>query len=158
MLRNTVLALTLVLGTAGVALASQYPIDGIPELIPQKEAAALKDAGVATTQALLDKAATPKDRKALAKATKIPEPRLRAIVDGADLMRVRGIGPKMVRLLGHLKVKTIADLRKQDAAKLAAALDKAKPKLEADLKEKLPEKEMFSDWIAQAKALPVVVK
>jgi predicted flap endonuclease-1-like 5' DNA nuclease len=158
MLRNTVLALVLVLGTAGVAQASHYPIDGVPELIPEKDAAALKAAGVATTQALLDKAATPKDRKALAKATKIPDTRLRAMVEGADLMRVQGIGPKMVRLLGHLKVKTIAELRKQDPAKLAAALDKSKPKLEADLKEKLPDQALFAGWIAQAKQLPIVVK
>jgi predicted flap endonuclease-1-like 5' DNA nuclease len=158
MLRATLLTVTLVLGTAGVAVASQYPIDGIPELVPEKEAAALKAAGVATTQELLDKGATPKGRMELAKAAKLDAKRLRTIVDAADLMRVKGIGPKMVRLLGHLKVKTLADLKKQDPAKLAKALDKAKAKLEPDLKEKLPDQTMFGDWIGQAKGLPTLVK
>jgi len=158
MLRATVLTLTLVLGTAGVALASQYPIDGIPELVPEKEAAALKAAGATTTQELLDKGATPAGRKELAKAAKLDAKRLRTFVDAADLMRVKGIGPKMVRLLGHLKVTTLAALKKQNAGKLVKALDKAKPTLEQDLKEKLPDEATFGDWIGQAKALPKLVK
>jgi DNA polymerase/3'-5' exonuclease PolX len=152
------LSLSLLLAAAGLARASQYPIDGIPDLIPAAEASQLKSGGVATTQDLLDKGATARQRKDLAKATKIGEKKLRTLVDAADLMRIRGVGPKMVRLLGHLKVKSLADLRKADPEKLAAALEKARPKLDADLKEKLPEKGMFADWIAQAKALPVLVK
>ncbi len=158
MLRHMVLTLAFVLGSATAALASPYPIEGIPDLIPEKDAAALKAAGVPTTQALLEKCGTAKGRTEVAKASKLDAKKLKLLVDAADLMRVRGIGPKMVRLLGHLKVKTLADLTKQDPAKLATALDKAKPKLEADLKEKLPDKDMFADWIAQAKALPPIVK
>jgi predicted flap endonuclease-1-like 5' DNA nuclease len=158
MLRATVLSLSLVLGAAGPALASPYPVDGIPELIPAAEAAQLKAAGVATTQALLEKGATPKGRVDLAKAAKLAAKRVRELVDASDLMRVRGIGPKMVRLLGTLKVRTLAELRGQDPAKLAANVQKSRAKLDADLKEKLPEKEMFSDWIAQAKALSPIVK
>ena len=158
MLRSTLLAVTLVLGTASLALASEYPIDGIPELIPLADATALKVAGVATTQGLLDKGATAKARQELAKAARLEEKKLREYIDAADLMRVKGIGPKMVRLLGQVKVSTLAALKKQNAAKLAAAVEKAKPNLEADLKEKLPDKATFKGWIDQAKKLKTIVK
>jgi len=158
MFRSTVIAFALVLGSATAAFGSHYPIDGIPDLIPQPEAAKLKAAGVDTTEALLTKGATAKSRKELAKASQLNGKRLRAIIDAADLMRVAGIGPKMVRLLGQMKVHTTAQLKRQVAAKLAAAVEKARPKLAADLKEKLPDKETLGNWINQAKKLPVAVR
>ena len=69
MLRTTVMALSLVLVATGVGRASPYPVDGIPELIPDADAQKLKAGGVKTTQELLDKGATAKLRKELAKAT-----------------------------------------------------------------------------------------
>jgi predicted flap endonuclease-1-like 5' DNA nuclease len=158
MIRSTVIALAFLLGTAGLAFGSHYPIDGIPELIPAADAAKLKAAGITTTEALLAKGATAKARKALAKSSQVTEKRLRQFIDAADLMRVAGIGPKMVRLLGVVKVHTQAQLKRQVAAKLAAAVERAKPKLAADLKEKLPDKVTLGDWIAQAKKLPAAVK
>jgi len=127
-------------------------------VIPAADAEALKAAGVTTTEVLLEKAGAAKARKELAAATKLDEKKLRQYVDAADLLRVRGIGPKMVRLLGKVKVATIADLKKQNGKKLAAAMEKAKPTLDADLKEKLPDQTTLTDWIAQAKKLKAVVK
>jgi hypothetical protein len=158
MLRSILLTVAFLLGTASLASGSTYAIDNVPGLISKDEAEALKAAGVTTTQALLDKGATAKARKELAASAKLDEKKLRQFVDAADLLRVSGIGPKMVRLLGHVKVITITDLKKQNAAKLVAAVEKAKPTLEADLKEKLPDKTTFADWIGQAKKLKAVVK
>jgi predicted flap endonuclease-1-like 5' DNA nuclease len=158
MLRSTLLTVALLLGAAPLAFASTYSIENVPGVIPQADAEALKAAGVTTTQSLLDKAATAKARKELAATTKLDEKKLREYVDAADLLRVRGIGPKMVRLLGKVKVITIADLKKQNGAKLAAAMEKARPTLDADLKEKLPDKATLTDWIGQAKKLKAVVK
>ena len=158
MLRSTLLTMALLLGTTAPALASTYSIENVHGVIPLDDANALKAAGVATTQVLLEKAGMPKERKELAAATKLDEKKLKHYVDAADLLRVNGIGPKMVRLLGKMKVVTIADLKKQNGKKLAAALEKARPTLDADLKEKLPDKTTLTDWIAQAKKLKAVVK
>jgi predicted flap endonuclease-1-like 5' DNA nuclease len=158
MLRLTLLTVAFLLGPASPALGSTYSIDNVPGVISPAEAEVLKAAGIITTEGLLDKAATAKSRKELATATKLDEKKLRQFVDAADLLRVRGIGPKMVRLLGHVKVTTIADLKKQNGAKLATAIEKAKPTLEADLKEKLPDKATLTDWIGQAKKLKMLVK
>lgn len=158
MLRSTLLTVAFLLGTASVAFGSTYSIENVVGVIPKEDADALKAAGVATTQALLEKAGTAKARKELAAATKLDEKKLLQYVDAADLMRVNGIGPKMVRLLAKVKVVKIADLKKQSGKKLAAAMEKAKPTLDADLKEKLPDGATLTDWIAQAKKLKVVVK
>ena len=136
MLRSTLLTVAFLLGTAGPAFASTYSIENVHGVIPAADAEALKAAGVTTTQVLLEKAGTAKGRKELAAATKLDEAKLRQYVDAADLLRVNGIGPKMVRLLGKVKVVTIGDLKKQNGKKLAAAMEKAKPTLDADLKEK----------------------
>ena len=158
MLRSTLLTVAFLLGTAAPAFASTYSIENVHGVIPADDANALKAAGVTTTQVLLEKAGTPKARKELAAATKLDEAKLQQYVNAADLLRVNGIGPKMVRLLGKVKVTTIADLKKQNGKKLAASMEKAKPTLDADLKEKLPDKTTLTDWIAQAKKLKSVVK
>jgi len=144
--------------SASAAFASSYPIDGVEPLIQPNEAKALSAAGVTTTQALVERGATPKARKELATTTRIPEKRLLQLVHMADLMRVSGIGPKMVRLLGKAGIATLSDLAKQDGAKLAASIEKLRPSLDSDLKEKLPDKETLSHWIGQAKALKPLVK
>jgi predicted flap endonuclease-1-like 5' DNA nuclease len=158
MLRSALLTMAFLLGTAAPALASTYSIENVHGVIPADDANALKAAGVTTTQVLLEKAATPKERKELAAATKLDEKKLKQYVDAADLLRVSGIGPKMVRLLSKVKVTTTADLKKQSGKKLAAAMEKAKPTLDADLKEKLPDQTTLADWIKQAKKLKPVVK
>lgn len=158
MLRSTLLTVAFLLGTAAPAFASTYSIENVHGVIPKDDADALKAAGITTTQVLLEKAATPKARKELAEKTKLDEKKLAQYVDAADLLRVNGIGPKMVRLLGKVKVAKLADLKKQNGAKLAAAMEKARPNLDADLKEKLPDKTTLADWIKQAKKLKPVVK
>src|SRR5947209_1497408 len=91
---------------AGTALASPYPISEI-KAINEAQAASLKQAGVETTDQLLEKAATAKDRAALAKSTKIPVKTLYAWAKASDLMRIPGVGPEAVLLLAEGKVDTV---------------------------------------------------
>ena len=63
--------LTLTL-SPGAALASHYAIGDVPTLISAGDADKLKKGGVSTTEEMLLKAATAKDRKALAKASGLP--------------------------------------------------------------------------------------
>lgn len=154
--------LTLLVGLAvvaflsGTALASHYAVADVPSLITAPDAAKLAKAGVGTTEELLQKAAKPKDRKTLAKASGLSAGAVLDLARRCDLLRIKGIGPEMVLLLEAAGVKTAADLSKKEAAALtteAAQANKAKK-----ITEKPPTEPQFQDWIDQAKKLPVVIE
>ena len=105
---------------------------------------------------MLLKAAKPKDRKALAKASGLPPATIMAIARRCDLLRIKGVGPEMVLLLEAAGVKTSADLAKQGAPGLTAAADQANKTKK--ITEKPPTEPQFQDWIDQAKQLPVVIE
>jgi len=149
-------AAALVLAVSGAARASNYALEEIPQAIPAPEAAKLKTAGVPTTFALLEKAGDAKARKTLARETKIPEKTLEAWAMMADLLRVKGIGPDVARLLTAAGVKTVAQLKTADATKLNDEIGKANSK--QHLSENPPSLEHLQAWIAQAGSLPIVLK
>ena len=149
-------ALLVVGALAAPAAASNYALEEIPQAIPAADAAKLKAAGVPTTFALLEKAADTRSRKSLAKETKISERMLEGWVQMADVLRVKGIGPDVARLLAAVGVKTVAQLRGSDATKLEADILKVNEK--AQLSKNPPSKEHLAAWIGQAKELPIVLK
>src|SRR5205085_14566 len=100
-----------------VLFLSPYALVDIPQSIPAADAERLKGAGVITTDDLLAKAATPAGRKELARAAKLDAKQLQAYVEMADLLRISGVGPEMVRLFGAARVHTTAELGKQDPQK-----------------------------------------
>ena len=96
-----VLSVAVVLGAFALsAHASNYALEEIPQAIPAADAGKLKAQGIGTTFQLLEKAGDAKARKELAKAAKIPEKTLESWVQMADVMRVKGVGPDVTRLLG----------------------------------------------------------
>lgn len=139
-----------------IARASNYELQEIPQAIPPAEAAKLKAAGVTTTFALLEKGGEPPARRALAKQTRIPEKVLEGWIQMADLLRVKGIGPDVARLLAAVGVHTVAQLKISDAQRLADDILKANEK--QHLSENPPSKEHLDAWIVQAKDLPIVLK
>jgi predicted flap endonuclease-1-like 5' DNA nuclease len=139
----------------GVAHASNYALEEIPQAIPAAEAQKLKTAGVTTTFALLEKAAEPKDRKSLARTTKIAEKTLEAWAQMADLLRVRGIGPDVARLLAAAGVHTVAQLKTANASALSDEIVKVNSK--QHLSENPPSMEHLQAWIQQAQTLPIVL-
>lgn len=148
-------ALTLQL-FVGSAFASHYPVTEIPTLIGTAQAAKLSKAGIATTEDLLQKAATAKDRKTLAKASGLSNTAVMDLARRCDLLRIKGVGPEMVLLLEAAGVKTVADLSKKEAPALAAAADQANKAKK--ITEKPPTEPQFQDWIDQAKQLPAVIE
>jgi predicted flap endonuclease-1-like 5' DNA nuclease len=146
--------LALVLGQQGTALASHYAVGDIPTLISAADAEKLKKGGISTTEEMLTKGATAKDRKALAKASGLSAATLTTIARRCDLLRIKGIGPEMVLLLEAAGVKTTADLAKKEPAALTTAADAANKSKK--ITEKPPTEPQFKDWIDQAKALPPV--
>jgi predicted flap endonuclease-1-like 5' DNA nuclease len=133
-------------------MASIIDIEGIgPEI-----AGKLRNAGVRSTTALLDRAGTAKGRKELSAAIGIDESRLLQWVNHADLFRVSGIGSEYSDLLECAGVDTIPELKQRNASALYDALvstNEAKK-----LVRKLPTKEQVAGWIKQAKSLPRVVE
>jgi predicted flap endonuclease-1-like 5' DNA nuclease len=148
-------ALSFALLSARPAGASHYALTEVGRLIPPSDAEKLQKAGVETTEQLLQKGGTAKDRKALAKASGLSAGTVTTLVKHCDLLRIKGVGPEMVLLLEAAGVKSIADLAKRDAAGLAAATESANKSKK--ISEKLPTEPQLGDWIEQAKKLPGVV-
>src|SRR5262249_20069519 len=109
---------------AGAAQASNYALEEIPQAIPAADAARLKSVGIATTFALLGKGGQPREGRARARQTRIAEKTLQGWIEMADLLRVKGIGPDVARLLSASGVKTVAQLKAQEPAKLNEAIQK----------------------------------
>ncbi len=139
-----------------LAHASNYALEDIPQTVPAADAQKLKTAGVPTTFALLEKGGSAAARKGLAKQTKIAEKTLEAWVQLADLLRVRGIGPDVARLLTAAGIRTVDQLKKADAAKLNDEIGKVNSK--QHLSENPPSLEHLQAWIKQAESLPIVLK
>ena len=152
---KVVYALLAVCAVATTAHASNYALEEIPQAIPAGDAAKLKSQGIGTTFQLLEKAGDAKARKELAKAAKVPEKSLENWVQMADVMRVKGVGPDVTRLLAACGVHTVAQLKTQDATKLNDEIMKANSK--SHLSENPPSVEHLQAWIAQAQTLPIVL-
>lgn len=140
----------------GTAAASHYAVTDVPTLIGADNASKLAKAGVTTTEDLLQKAAKPKDRKTLAKASGLSGAAVMDLARRCDLLRIKGIGPEMVLLLEATGVKTVADLSKKEAPALTTAADQANKAKK--ITEKPPTEPQFKDWIDQAKQLPPVIE
>jgi predicted flap endonuclease-1-like 5' DNA nuclease len=138
------------------ALASNYALEEIPNAIPGADAQKLKAQGIGTTFQLLEKGAEPKSRRELARAAHVPERTLDMWVQMADILRIKGVGPDVTRLLAACGVRTVAQLKTQDAIKLSDEILKVNSK--QHLSENPPSMEHLQAWIAQAQTLPIVLR
>lgn len=141
---------------AGAARASHYAVADVPRIITPQQVEKLHKGKIETTEQLLDKAAKPKERTALAKATGLKPAELLDLARRCDLLRIKGVGSEMVLLLEAAGVRSTADLVTKDPATLAAAMETANKKTK--ISEKPPNEAQLADWIAQAKKLPQVVE
>jgi hypothetical protein len=138
-----------------VLFLSPYALVDIPQAVPQADADKLKAAGIVTTDDLLQKGATSKGRKDLARAAHIDAKQLRSYVEMADLLRIRGVGPEMVRLFGAAKVHNTKDLAAREAKALYDALIAANDKQK--ITQNPPDPKSVAAWIDAAKQLPHVL-
>jgi predicted flap endonuclease-1-like 5' DNA nuclease len=121
------------------------------------QSAKLTDAGVSTTEQLLERGAKPSGRQALADATGISPTLILEWVNHADLWRIKGVGSEYSDLLEAAGVDSPAELAQRNAANLATTfqeLDAARP----NWIRRLPSEETVRGWIAEAKTLPSVVE
>jgi predicted flap endonuclease-1-like 5' DNA nuclease len=147
------LVAVLALALASSVSASPYPLS---EILKKEEAAKLAKEKVTTSDELLERAAKPKDRRALAKATGLKVPQLLAWARMCDLLRIKGVGPEMVQLLKAGRVTMVKQLRAQKAGPLHKRLIGVNKKKK--ITENPPTKEQLDAWIGEAKKLKLVLR
>ncbi len=147
--------LLLLLSQSLPALASHYPIEVVPFLEAGHRAklAVLK---VEDTEELLQALLTPEARKKAARKTGIEAAKIEEYSKLCDLLRVRGVGPKMARLLLLSGVSGLAGLRGESGGELIVKLRAANK--QHGVSEILPQEETLKDWIHQARALDIILK
>lgn len=123
-------------------------IEGIGEAY----AAKLKEAGITTTEELLEAGASKKGRDQLAEKTGISPKLILKWVNRADLFRVKGIGQEYSDLLEVAGVDTVVELGTRNPENLYAKL--VEVNASKKLVRKLPGADVVKDWIEQAKKLP----
>jgi predicted flap endonuclease-1-like 5' DNA nuclease len=132
-------------------MSSVIDIEGVGEIYSQK----LHEAGIATTEALLEQGATPHGRKELADKTGISERLILKWVNRADLFRVKGIGEQYSDLLAAAGVETVLELAQRRADHLHQKM------VETNEAKKLvrivPGLEHVTEWVKEAAKLPRVV-
>lgn len=122
-------------------------IEGIGEVY----AAKLTQAGIETTEALLEKGGARKGREELETSTGISGKLILKWVNHADLMRIHGVAGQYAELLEEAGVDTVKELRTRNATNLATALAAANEKRK--LTGNVPSQSMVAKWIEEAKGL-----
>jgi predicted flap endonuclease-1-like 5' DNA nuclease len=132
-------------------MASIKDIEGIGPAY----AAKLKDAGVSTTEQLLNQGAAPKGREELAASSGISAKLILEWVNHADLERIKGIGWEYADLLEAASVDTVPELAQRNADNLHAKLSEVNAAKE--LVRRLPTADQLRAWVEEAKSLPRVI-
>jgi predicted flap endonuclease-1-like 5' DNA nuclease len=111
----------------------------------------LTEAGIRTTEILLQKAANRTGRKKLARNLDISERKILDWVNRADLMRIQGVGEEYSDLLEAAGVDSVRELRTRRPENLYQAI------LEVNRKKALvrrpPSVKSIARWVEQAKEL-----
>ena len=127
-------------------------IEGIGPSFTKK----LKKAGIHTTDALLERGASKKGRKAVAAETGIDEGKILKWTNMADLMRIKGVGEEYSELLEAAGVDTVKELRKRKPANLQQAMAEANSG-RRKLVRLVPGEKSVTKWVEQAKELKPVM-
>lgn len=132
-----------------------YKIEAI-EGIGAVFGAKLRQVGVATTDKLLRRTATPAGRRTLAAATGIDDGLILKWANLSDLMRIKGVGEEYSQLLEAAGVDTVKELKMRLAANLRKAMADANAKRK--LVRQLPSEKAVAAWIQQAKTMASVLQ
>ena len=123
-------------------------VEGIGEVFGAK----LREAGVRSIRALLEKGSTPKGRQEIADKSGISGKMILTWINHADLKRIKGVERQYAELLEAAGVDTVAELAQRNPENLCNAM------LETNAKKRLvrrpPSVKMVTKWVNQAKTLP----
>lgn len=132
-------------------MAKLSQVEGIGTSYAEK----LVDAGIKTTQALLEKGSTPKGRKELVEATGISGKLILKWINHTDLFRVKGVGEEYADLLEAAGVDTVPELAQRNPQNLHQKMLEVNE--EKELVRRPPTVATVEDWVKQAKELPRVI-
>jgi len=132
-------------------MAKIIDVEGIGEVYTKK----LVDAGVRTTQALLNQGATSNGRQEISQKTGISETLILEWVNHVDLYRIKGVGSEYSDLLEEAGVDTVMELAQRNPNNLFQKIVEVNQ--EKKLVRRLPVLSQVTDWVAQAKKLPRAV-
>ena len=127
------------------------------EGIGPTNAAKLGEAGVSTTDELLQWGANPAGRKSLEDTTGISSKLILEWVNHVDLMRIKGVGSEYSDLLEAAGVDSPSELAQRNAANLAITFQEvvaARP----GIVRRIPSETTIAGWIDDSKDLPKVVE
>lgn len=132
-------------------MASLIKIEGVGPEYARK----MKMLGISTTQALLERGASPQGREEVAEMSGISEKLILEWVNRADLFRIKGVGEEYSDLLENAGVDTVVELAQRNAANLFEKMVAVNH--QKKLVRKLPTLAQVEGWISQAKKLPRAV-
>lgn len=132
-------------------MASLIKIEGVGPEYARK----MKMLGISTTQALLERGASPQGRQEVAEMSGISEKLILEWVNRADLFRIKGVGEEYSDLLENAGVDTVVELAQRNAANLFEKMVAVNH--QKKLVRKLPTLAQVEGWISQAKKLPRAV-
>lgn len=118
-------------------------------------AAKLQEAGIKTTEDLLNKCATTAGRKNLAEETGISPKLILKWTNHADLFRIKGVAGQFAELLEAAGVDTVKEFRHRVAANLYPKLVEVNE--EKNLCNRVPSVAEIEKMIAQAKELEPII-
>jgi predicted flap endonuclease-1-like 5' DNA nuclease len=154
-MKNSLLVLLGLLVFSAPCLASHYPLDETGLFSPE-EMKAFTAAGFPDTESLGKALLDPTGRKAVATTTALSDKRLTELAEICDLLRIRGVGPKMASLLRLSGVFDSSDLGKAKAPQLYEAMKKANAI--HGTSEVVPEADVLEGWIKDAHSNPSKLK
>ncbi|MBJ2183977.1 MAG: DUF4332 domain-containing protein [Muribaculaceae bacterium] len=131
-----------------------YKVEQIEGIGPSY-AAKLEEAGISTTEQLLEACAKPAGRKALAEKLDISGKLILRWTNHADLMRIKGVAGQFAELLEAAGVDTVKEFRHRVAANLHAKMVEVND--ERNLCNRVPSVAELERMIEQAKELDPVV-
>ena len=126
-------------------------IEGIGPVMGEK----MREAGVNTTDKLLESTQTPKQRKELAEATGVSPKLILRFANMADLFRINGVGQEYAELLEAAGVDTVPELAQRNAENLTAKMEEVNE--EKNLVRRTPSLTVVEKWVEEANILPRVL-
>jgi predicted flap endonuclease-1-like 5' DNA nuclease len=132
-------------------MAKLTMVEGIGWVYAQK----LQEAGIQTTQALLENCATSQGRKEIAERSEISASLILEWVNHVDLFRINGVGEEYADLLEEAGVDTVPELAQRNPDNLYQKL--VDVNLQKRLVRRLPNQSQVGDWVQQATRLPRVI-
>lgn len=126
-------------------------IEGIGKVYAKR----LHQCGIDFQEQLLEKCAMPRDRKRVARESKISHKLLLKWTNQADLSRIHGIGSEYAELLERAGVDTVPELAHRNPNNLLSRIQAANN--EMHLVRKLLSCSQLEQWVLEAKHLPRVI-